>query len=185
MQKISKYDAANDQEDEGGINLLDDDPGLAQNIEYPSIEPEVNNTPTPLSLEAPGSFPALPSKGKSKASASGHSGPELVPGLESMSLSGETRLVTLSSTVGIDSQTSSYTPKAWGSGRTASALFPHAKPTPAPSEWSVEQHDRDMEKSEGINILNTRFWDPTSGDWNPERFYDSVLNKYYCPFICE
>ena len=78
--------------------------------------------------------------------------------------------------------------KVWGSrnGKSASkVLFPDAKPTPVPSEFSVAAHDEAMEQSHGLNIMRTRFWDPKSSDWNPERFYDAVVCKYNCPFICE
>jgi hypothetical protein len=37
----------------------------------------------------------------------------------------------------------------------------------------------------GINIMRDHFWDPMSGDWNSEHFYDSIVSKYFCPFICE
>jgi hypothetical protein len=68
---------------------------------------------------------------------------------------------------------------------TYAVLFPDAKPNPAPSEFSISAHDEAMEQEHGINIMRTRFWDPMSSDWNPEKFYDSVMSKYYCPFVCE
>jgi hypothetical protein len=80
--------------------------------------------------------------------------------------------------------------KVWSSrsGKSASTtLFPNAKPTPAPSDFSISAHDYDkaMEQEHGINIMRTRFWDPMSTDWNPDKFYDSVISKYHCPFVCE
>jgi hypothetical protein len=42
-----------------------------------------------------------------------------------------------------------------------------------------------MEQEHGINLMRTRFWDPMSTDWNPEKFYDFVISKYHCPFVCE
>jgi hypothetical protein len=80
--------------------------------------------------------------------------------------------------------------KVWSSrsGKSASTtLFPNAKPTPAPSDFSISAHDYDkaMDQEHGINIMRTRFWDPMSTDWNPEKFYDSVISKYHCPFVCE
>lgn len=92
------------------------------------------------------------------------------------------------STVGSTTASSGRQPKAWGSrvGKTASSiLFPNAKPTPAPNDFSIESYDNTREKEHGLNIMKTRFWDPMSGDWNSERFFDSVLSKYYCPFTCE
>lgn len=71
-------------------------------------------------------------------------------------------------------------------GKSASStLFPNAKLTPAPEEFTIAAHDEQMEREHGINIMKTRFWDPLSTDWNPERFYDSVIDKYNCPFVCE
>jgi hypothetical protein len=78
--------------------------------------------------------------------------------------------------------------KVWGSrnGKSASNnLFPNAKQTPITKEFSIAAHDEQMEREHGVNIMRTRFWDPLSSDWNPDRFYDSVINKYYCPFVCE
>ncbi|RMZ70388.1 cyanate hydratase [Pyrenophora seminiperda CCB06] len=78
--------------------------------------------------------------------------------------------------------------KVWGARKgkaTSAMLFPNAKPNPTPSEFSVSAHDEAMEEAHGINILRTRFWDPLSSDWNPEKFYDSVVNQYHCPFVCE
>ena len=53
------------------------------------------------------------------------------------------------------------------------------------SEWSVEQHDREVEKQHGVNLFDTRFWDPSSPDWLSERFFNGLVHKYYCPFVCE
>ncbi|KAF2643819.1 hypothetical protein P280DRAFT_466555 [Massarina eburnea CBS 473.64] len=64
-------------------------------------------------------------------------------------------------------------------------LFPDACPSPPPSVFSIDRHDEQMNKDHGINILKTRFWDPLSGDWNPERFFNSIISKYFCPFPCE
>jgi hypothetical protein len=93
-----------------------------------------------------------------------------------------------SNTEGSTMASSKSQPKVWGSrdGRSASSvLFPNAKSTPAPSEFSIAAYDQNMELNHGLNIMNTRFWDPQSCDFNPERFYDSIACKYYCPFVCE
>ncbi|KAF2182008.1 hypothetical protein K469DRAFT_587763 [Zopfia rhizophila CBS 207.26] len=74
----------------------------------------------------------------------------------------------------------------WGGKDAAKTLFPHAKATPPPKEkYSIRKHDEQHEKEHGINILTTRFWDPTSTDYSPERFFEPTINQYYCPFICE
>lgn len=104
----------------------------------------------------------------------------------SLSRTGTSRQAT--STIGSTAASSSRQPKVWGSrvGKTTSdILFPGAKPTPVTNDFSIQAYDNSMEKEHGLNIMKTRFWDPMSGDWNPERFFDSVLSKYYCPFTCE
>lgn len=45
--------------------------------------------------------------------------------------------------------------------------------------------DQQTEEEHGANIFNTRFWDPLAKAWNPNRFYNSVIQKYFCPFRCE
>lgn len=93
----------------------------------------------------------------------------------------------VSSTIGSTSATSNRQPKVWGSrsGKTTSEiLFPAAKANPAPKEFSIEASDKTT-KEENFNIMKTHFWDPMSSDWNPERWFDAILGKYYCPFTCE
>jgi hypothetical protein len=93
-----------------------------------------------------------------------------------------------SDTESVNSASTARQSKVWGSRKgksSSSVLFPNANPTPPPSEFSIAAHDDRMEKEHGINIMRTRFWDPVSPDWNPERFFDSIINKYHCPFVCE
>ncbi|KAH7385909.1 hypothetical protein BKA66DRAFT_511252 [Pyrenochaeta sp. MPI-SDFR-AT-0127] len=189
-QKTSKFEAAQDDEEEGGIGL--DDPlggdEEIKEVRFEALRPENADTspPTPYT----GMYPPLPS---TIASASD---------LDVASMMGAVSLGAHSeaSTIVSASISGDYTPqdssvlskgrqlKVWGSrnGKSVSnVLFPNAKPTPAPSEFSIAAHDHAMEQEHGINIMRTRFWDPMSSDWNPEIFYDSVLSKYHCPFICE
>ncbi|KAI4940020.1 uncharacterized protein J4E92_001308 [Alternaria infectoria] len=87
-----------------------------------------------------------------------------------------------------NTQSSSRQTKVWGSRKgktTSSVLFPNAKPKAPPSDFSISAHDETMEKEHGPNLLSDRFWDPMSDDWNPDRFYDPIVSKYFCPFICE
>lgn len=180
MQKISKFDAAVDTEEEGGINLLDQADDEVQNVTYPALKAEVLESSAGLyqNLEP---YPPLPAKVMTSGD-----GSELTSRLQKVSLGGQSPSAAASTTMDVQSSSpATRAVKAWGNGDAASTLFPNAPSTHAVSEWSVEGHDRLMEKEQGINIFNTRFWDPQSPDWNPERFYDSVLNKYYCPFVCE
>ena len=76
--------------------------------------------------------------------------------------------------------------KPWTGRDAARELFPQAKPTPQPfKKYTIESHDQQMKHENGINIMTTRFWDPLSGEWNAERFYNGVIQRYFCPFVCE
>ncbi|KAI8943101.1 hypothetical protein NX059_001131 [Plenodomus lindquistii] len=202
-QKTSKYDAAIDYEEEGGIELEQDPLDVDEAIEEVNFEAIKPETPpeTPQSQAFTGPYPPLPSQ-------IGKDWSQVASSIGTMSISGESEASTIigspatatfgtvngesshagSSVQGSSVTSSSRRPKAWGSrvGKTTSSiLFPNAKPTPAPSEFSIAAHDESMQGQVGINIMNTRFWDPLSSDWNPEQFFDSVITKYSCPFICE
>ncbi|KAF2126792.1 hypothetical protein P153DRAFT_321511, partial [Dothidotthia symphoricarpi CBS 119687] len=199
-QKTAQYDAAQDDEEDGGINL-DDDPLMADEeigeVRYEALKPE---TPpeTPTTPQYMGPYPPLPSQvGKTSGTYSDitatMSGMSLNGGSESTTVVGSPVASPFHGGSNHGSSTAASTSrqlKVWGSreGKSSSStLFPNAKPNPAPSvsEFSIAAHDDQMEKSHGINIMRTRFWDPMSDDWNPERFWDPVVNKYYCPFVCE
>jgi hypothetical protein len=65
-------------------------------------------------------------------------------------------------------------------------LFPQAKPAPASQkEFSIEAVDQQTEHDHGANIFNTRFWDPLAKEWHPDRFYNGLIEKFFCPFMCE
>jgi hypothetical protein len=187
MQKIPRFDAAIDHDDEGGVCLLDENNHEALNVRYEAIEPEVIKTDYENNVNALGPYPPLPSKKLSEVDSEAS---ELVSLASKLGLSsdGDSESVTSERTARADSTISSPR-KAWENGEGSKALFPHPTSSvtgsTAPSEFSVEQHDHQMESVEGINLLNTRFWDPASRDWNPERFYDTVTQRYYCPFVCE
>ncbi|EMD60479.1 hypothetical protein GGP41_000795 [Bipolaris sorokiniana] len=143
-QKTSKFDAAIDYEEEGGVVLedpLDHDQGI-EAVDFKAIEPDTTLNPAMDDL----SFI-----------------PKGVPRPSSPRL------------------------KAWVSRKeksSAATLFPDVKPNP-PKDFSISAHDAAMVQEHGINILRSRFWDPMSTDWNPEKFYDAIVGKYHCPFICE
>ncbi|KAF1927554.1 uncharacterized protein M421DRAFT_101536 [Didymella exigua CBS 183.55] len=191
--KQAMFEAAHgDFEEEGGI-CLDGPMDRDEEVEVPfaALQPEIHVTP----IHTP--YPPLPSQ----ARVSGYIVDEVASTIGTMSIDDEDND---NSTV--EGAHSSATPSAYGgsayaastsaarkekvwvnrNGKSASsALFPNAKPTPAYEEFSVAAHDAQMEREHGINIMKTRFWDPMSADWNPERFYDSVIDKYNCPFVCE
>ncbi|GME28800.1 putative C2H2 finger domain protein [Neofusicoccum parvum] len=78
----------------------------------------------------------------------------------------------------------SATPNAWGGSSSASSvLFKGAKKTPITNEWDAALHAKDEEHERGNsnNLLWMRNWDPTHKDYNPERFYNPVIERYLCP----
>jgi hypothetical protein len=178
--KQAKFEAAHgDFEEEGGVcldNPLDKDE--EEEVRFAAIQPEVQATPvyTP--------YPPLPSQ----ARALGYVVDEVASSIGAMSVNDDDGASTL-----VEGRSAASTPTArkeriWvdRNGKPASsALFPNAKATPAPKDFSIAAHDEQMEREHGINIMKTRFWDSLSTDWNPERFYDSVIDKYNCPFVCE
>ena len=208
MHKTSKFDAAQDLEEEGGV-FLEADPlsgdGDIDEVQFEALKPEdASDAPSPEVFAGP--YPPLPSR----AGVASSSGSDIASTLGSMSLSSETDTVTVvgsprtatrpgsslysaaaregSSTASSHTSSTKRQLKVWDSrpGRPASKkLFPNAKPTPVPAEFSIAAHDQAMEEKNGINIMRTRFWDPLSTDWNPEKFYNAIINKYACPFVCE
>ena len=186
--KQAKFAAAHDFEDEGGISLdnpLEKDEEI-DDVAFAAIEPDVSGMPSP-DLHSP--YPPLPSQARTRAS---HSNVDAVAStIGTMSISskdGSDTVVGSPAYPSTGSTASGRQLKVWGerNGKSASsALFPDAKPTPVNKEFSIAAHDEQMERDHGINIMRTRFWDPQSPDWNPERFYDSVISKYNCPFVCE
>jgi hypothetical protein len=183
MQKISRFDATQDYVEEGGVgidNVLDEeDEDAAQAVEYTALKPDY----TQEEAVHPGYYPPLPSSqgGQSVTGAS-----ELTETMSRMSIGGSVSKSTtaVGSTNGEEGSSSGRQLKPW-SGRSSKQLFPDAKSTPVPSEFSIAAHDEQMEQEYGINIMSTRFWDPLHSDWNPERFFDAIIQKYVCPFICE
>lgn len=196
--KQAKFEAAHgDFEEEGGICLddpLDRDKEIEE-VKFSAIQPDISDMSPPPTAALP--YPPLPSHVRG----SGYAVSEVASTMGAMSFndddddtstiigsrSSAPHSVNGSSTYAASTSTARQA-KVWGprDGKTASkALFPNAKPTPAPKEFSLAIHDEQMEHEHGINIMKTRFWDPLSSDWNPERFYDSVISKYNCPFLCE
>jgi len=189
LKKIAKFDAAQDFEEEGGVGLndvLNDDENDAREVKFKAIKPEYSPE---KQVTHPGPYPPLPSQEGSTASVSS----DLTATMGRMSIgepASESDTVVGSTNGGrgvessIKTSSTGRQSKPW-TGRSSKQLFPEAKPTPAPSEFSVALHDEQMEQEHGINIMNTRFWDPLSVDFNPERFYDTMTQMYLCPFPCE
>jgi hypothetical protein len=190
--KQAKFEATLDCEEDGGVTLENDmfDDEEIEEVKYQAIKPD-SPPGTPLSPASAGPYPPLPSQmGSASAVAS-----DLASSLNNMSLHSDPKAYTVakphnSLIVREEPATApgSLQTKVWGTrnGKSASSvLFPDAKPTPVPSEFSIAAYDDRIEQEHGLNIMKTRFWDPLSKDFNPDRFYDAILNKYNCPFVCE
>jgi hypothetical protein len=199
-QKQAQFEASQDFEEKGGVSLLDDSDAFDE-VNYKAIKPDTV-IETPLSVINAGPYPRLLSQ---MASANSNQ-PDLASSLGGLFLLEDSETPTAvnspllssvaandaahgSSTTGSTTAFgSSHQPKVWGSrkGKTASnTLFPDAQLTPVPAEFSIVAHDDAMEQAHGLNIMRKRFWDPLSTDFNPDRFYDAIVNKYHCPFVCE
>lgn len=78
------------------------------------------------------------------------------------------------------------TPRAaWSTESTSKSLFPDAKPTPPTSDWAAVIAAKEAAEHRS-NILQYQFWNPTHRDYNPERFYNPILEEYRCPFpVCD
>ncbi|KAJ4993228.1 C2H2 type zinc finger protein [Stagonosporopsis vannaccii] len=193
--KQAKFEAAHgDFEEEGGIYLDDpfDKDEEIEDVKFAVLQPGISKTsPSPTSMTV--AYPPLPSQGR----ASAFHGDEAALSIGAMSLVDDDGTSTEMGLAPQSAYTSSSHAGSTSTGRplkiwsdrnaksTSKALFPDAKPTPVTKEFSIAAHDEQMEREHGINIMKTRFWDPQSPDWNPERFYDSVISKYNCPFVCE
>ncbi|KAH5047925.1 hypothetical protein HBI23_230290 [Parastagonospora nodorum] len=205
-QKQAKFEAAIDcDEQEGGVSLGDQifDDEEIEDVKFQAIKPD---TPpyTPVHL---GTYPPLPSQMNSV----GPTKSDISSLLDQLSMTAdlEASATVVNSPVGLStaatfpvgsSQGSSsrqvssaaasknLQSKVWSSrdGKSASsALFPGAKPTPVTEDFSIVAHDENMKQEHGANIMRTRFWDPDSSDWTPDRFFDVAISQYYCPFVCE
>ena len=80
-------------------------------------------------------------------------------------------------------------PAAWTTGSTSEVLFQGAKPTPPSSRvWDavLERREQEARARDSQNLLHSRFWDPTSHEFDKNRFmfWDDILQAYQfgCPF---
>ena len=72
-------------------------------------------------------------------------------------------------------------PVPWASGATSKSLFPGARATPPAADWEHRLKEKE-EKDHKSNFLHLQFWNPTHEDYDAERFYDPMTEKYKCPF---
>ncbi|KAF2278798.1 uncharacterized protein EI97DRAFT_431044 [Westerdykella ornata] len=184
VQKINLYRPTVDDDVEGGVDLLDtpsDHAPVGIDQAWEVLQPTKIDNTTLNKLEACENYPPLP-----PSSIATRSEFDLSSRFGDMALDDDTRSVAASSTVvGRRTPIAHEVSSVWANGSSAKTLFPHAQPTPAPSEWSIQEYDQQKQMTEGINILSTRFWDPLSDDWEPENFLEPVTQKFLCPFPCE
>lgn len=185
LQKQTKYEAALDIEEEGGVSLTEEIFGdeEIEDVNFKAIEP-ADPPDAPVYPAASETFPALLSQ------KSGTSNPhtDLQPSFAQMSLSEKPGSSSSTPTNSGQPASSHQQLTVWGNRNgksTSTALFPTAKLNPVLSEFSIAAYDERMHQEHEFNIMRSRFWDPMSTDWNPERFYDAVVCKYHCPFVCE
>jgi hypothetical protein len=96
----------------------------------------------------------------------------------------KTRLTTTPWRLPADYKSGDPLPKApivWASGAASKELFKDAKPTPLTQDWEARLREKEK-KDHKSNILHHQFWNPTHEDYDPERFYDPMIEKYKCPF---
>ncbi|OJD30464.1 c2h2 finger domain [Diplodia corticola] len=74
--------------------------------------------------------------------------------------------------------------QVWTKPRASETLFAGAQKTPLTHEWDAALKARELEyeSANSTNMLMQRYWDPTHKDYNPERFYNPVIEMYACPF---
>lgn len=76
-------------------------------------------------------------------------------------------------------------PGPWSSlNGTSKSLFPHATSTPITTAWATHlENTRDEEAhADRNNMLRLRFWHPEHEDYDPDRLYNPLIERYCCPF---
>lgn len=73
---------------------------------------------------------------------------------------------------------------AWTAGSTSQVLFKGAKPTPPRADWDVvlKRRAEEARAHPTTNLFHSRFWDPTSNEFDIRMFWNGVIGKYHCPF---
>lgn len=203
QEKTAKFEAALDFEQEGGVSLtedpLGDDDGLDE-VTFTALKPHKTKD-TPFFS---GEYPPLPGQEKKKMTPSTYS---ITSTFDRLSIAGDSNASTVIEHAAVDafpalnasSQSNASTeihrfpsitdrPNVWGSckGKLASSLlFPNAKATPKTREFAITTYDQNQQKSQGLNLMRDRFWDPLSTEFKAKNYYNTFECKFYCPFVCE
>jgi hypothetical protein len=72
-------------------------------------------------------------------------------------------------------------PAPWATGAAAKELFKDAKATPVTPDWEARLRGKEKADHQS-NLLHHQFWNPEHEDYDPERFYDPMIERYKCPF---
>jgi hypothetical protein len=190
---IADYqDAAIDYDEQGGVAIgpLEDDHGDV--LDFEALQPEK----APSSVNAPRfgiPFPPLGSTKLDDTAITFVNAPKVDVSFPPLGpIKGDDKAINslANSVVGIklsengdsgDGSISVENKKPWSGQGTSKTLFPTAKPTPVTEKYQNKISLLD-ENSGGINLFNNRFWDPTSKDFDPKRFFHPILCEYLCPF---
>ncbi|KAK4633818.1 hypothetical protein CLAFUR0_03718 [Fulvia fulva] len=176
-----------DQDEEGGVSLLDQ-ADEAQMGGYKPLVPEsdlidVHNRggPPSAALER---WPRLP----------GQDLPDLSTSMRGMSIKTPRTPTRRDSILGREKTTVTASlpakPIAWGS-KTSEKLFPYSKEPKKQSkaaDWSgiLAQREAQAAAENNTSLWKSRWWDPTSPDYQVEIFYNAFEGAYLCPFeSCE
>ncbi|OMP87984.1 hypothetical protein BK809_0008078 [Diplodia seriata] len=128
-------------------------------------------------------WPSLPSNGRDPPK--GRDSSNLSSSMARLSVSGSSGGVRLPSSLSDSTaRPSENGSQAWTESRASEKLFAGAQKTPLSSEWDAALKAREMEyeSANSTNMLMQRYWDPTHKDYNPERFFNPVIEMYSCPF---
>lgn len=188
LERNNYIDAAKDTDESGGVKLgMLDDIGGNDALGVP-LEPDKPNTAGKI----PGKQQAWP---KLTAVNPPSKPLDLLSDFETMSITSESTKSKPKKVIAHPfplcedptaflAQANSSTPvpaNPWSTNTTSKTLFPNAKPTPLTADWQavIEAQSASDHRS---NILQYQFWNPTHRDYNPEGFYNPMLEEYHCPF---
>lgn len=157
------YESARDDSKTGGVSLLDlpADEDITWDEDEDFLEPERPAVPAMIPAGKM-NFPSLPIHQRIANQSNG--------------------ITTAMSNLKVEDDNK---PSAWGATSTSKKLFPNAKVTEPTDEWK-ERHQALQKEDKKSNILTYQFWNPASPDYDPNRFYDPIIEKHRCPFpTCE
>ncbi|KAK5736219.1 hypothetical protein LTR17_007559 [Elasticomyces elasticus] len=69
-------------------------------------------------------------------------------------------------------------------GETSKVLFKSAKPAPSPGDYAaiIKRKEEEILEYNCMKLLKTRFYDPTDKEYDVDRFFNVLVERYCCPF---